>query len=106
MSVLIRGMDMPKNCWECPCEIAYPSYGSSVCGVTSRLTINNRDTRRNDCPLVPVPPHGRLIDADILLNFVVNRFRHTHGDSRKSYREVFDAICAAGDVIEEWEGKE
>jgi hypothetical protein len=26
------------------------------------------DQRADDCPIIPVPPHGRLIDADALCN--------------------------------------
>ena len=51
MSVLIKGMEMPKNCDVCfmrdACEYSMP--------LEKRLT---------DCPLVEVPKHGRLIDAD------------------------------------------
>lgn len=49
MSVLIKDMEMPKNCHECPLL-----YVTSLCDGLK------------DCPLVPVPPHGRLIDADVL----------------------------------------
>lgn len=45
--ILIRGMEMPKNCMECPFVIC----------------LNTKD----NCPLVPLPEgHGRLIDADEL----------------------------------------
>ena len=44
MGVYIRCMEMPKNCRKCP--LLYVCDGSK------------------DCPLVEVPPHGRLIDAD------------------------------------------
>ena len=61
MSVLIKGMEMPKDCKNCPflcdysCRVLLfePDWGKS-----------GRDER---CPLTPVPPHGRLIDADALL---------------------------------------
>ena len=57
MSVLIKGMEMPKNCGECPmiCE-------DDLCHITKGgRTINERPPH---CPLIEVPPHGRLIDAD------------------------------------------
>lgn len=51
MGVYIKGMEMPKNCGICGfkdgCEFSVP------------LT-----ERPFDCPIIEVPPHGRLIDAD------------------------------------------
>ena len=54
MSILIKGMKMPKNCDVCfmhdSCEYSMP--------VGKRLS---------ECPLIELPPHGRLIDADELI---------------------------------------
>ena len=52
MGVYIKGMEMPKDCDICfmhdSCEYSMP--------IGKRLS---------ECPLVPVPPHGRLIaEAD------------------------------------------
>ena len=60
MSVLIRGMEMPKSCDYCGfLEPFRESIG--YCGIlNSQIPC--------DCPLVPVPPHGRLIDASALEN--------------------------------------
>ena len=56
MSVLIKGMEMPKRCGGCPLR--------GVC--KQRIYI---EYRPKDCPLIEVPtPHGRLIDADKLAN--------------------------------------
>lgn len=55
MSVLIKGMEMPHNCYECwiPCTV--------------ELQDQNRLSRSKYCPCVEVKvPHGRLTDADIL----------------------------------------
>lgn len=60
MSVLIKGMEMPTSCRAC---------------LYSRTDIRNVDwcvlTEKDlpcDCPIIPVPKHGRLIDADALDN--------------------------------------
>lgn len=63
MSILIKGMDMPKYCYTCP---AY-DYIKSFCCVLRTKVINLNDNRYKDCPLIAVPTHGRLIDADKLL---------------------------------------
>ena len=68
MSVLIPGMEMPDRCFACPmCD-------TDCCGVSKGSYIEYRevevdiaiDHRPDWCPLIPVPPHGRLIDADAL----------------------------------------
>ena len=70
MSILIKGMEMPTNCRDCPlkmncddCEgwecVCVPSHHQI--GYLDELL---SDKRRDDCQLIEIPPHGRLIDAD------------------------------------------
>lgn len=55
MGVYIKGIEMPKNCFDC--EI----FG--LCSLKDRL--EHIKDRNPDCPLVEIPtPHGRLIDRD------------------------------------------
>lgn len=65
MGVYIRGMEMPKNCIKCKLCVSYK------CVLTGEIRWSDEfdyDSKRfEDCPLVPVPPHGRLIDADALI---------------------------------------
>ena len=64
MSVYIKGMEMPKKCIHCELQ----TYG--LCGVQGDKDISMAvmdSVRDADCPLVPVPDHGRLIDADALI---------------------------------------
>ena len=70
MSILIKGMKMPISCANCSL-VCYNEYDIPQCGVLwhdVEFTIN----RPSDCPLVKLPPHGRLIDADAL-NDMINR---------------------------------
>ena len=83
MSVLIKGMEMPTNCAECgfkincdECEgyecfctalhrdIGHMPHNSSF--LREDVTFVHSDCRLDDCPLVQVPDHGRLIDADAI----------------------------------------
>jgi hypothetical protein len=75
MSVLIKGMEMPKNCYKC--RFYYPTAGETnegkICAVVMCSAANQGTSeaeydgnRPHWCPLVPLPPHGRLIDADAL----------------------------------------
>lgn len=64
MSVLIKGMEMPKNCWECSLSDVDDDYGR--CCLFSGIACLNIG-RQDNCPLVEVKePHGRLIDGDEL----------------------------------------
>ena len=68
MGVYIRGMEMPKNCNDCP--LNYDSIDCMVADIALREKGDGdflyEHERASNCPLVPVPPHGRLIDADEL----------------------------------------
>ena len=73
MSVLIRGMKMQKDCYECE----LPSWNELEDYYECPFFIGRcpANSRRDDCPLVELPEkHGRLIDADALLNIYSNRF--------------------------------
>jgi len=67
MGVYIKGMDMPTSCDNCWALDDYGDYPR--CRITEEqrgYNFNVREKRMERCPLVPVPPHGRLIDADAL----------------------------------------
>ena len=68
MSILIKGMKMPKCCVECEWHEYYGGDYDWVhaCRRTGTMSIENAETERaNDCPLVEIPePHGDLIDRD------------------------------------------
>lgn len=66
MSVLIKDMKMLKNCYECLVRNQGFCGDGMKCGKTGSV-LSWRDGHRkrmDNCPLVPVPPYGRLIDAD------------------------------------------
>jgi len=74
MSILIKGMQMPKNCNECPIEQLYGrDCETAKCPITKNLDSAYRvsQARMFSCPLVELPPHGRLIDADDLDNITI-----------------------------------
>lgn len=60
MSILIKGMEMPKSCDDCyiancPNDISYTDRG--------------KGSRHINCPIIEVPePHGELIDMDDFLS--------------------------------------
>ena len=77
MSVLIKGVEMPTSCRAC---------------MFSRTDIRNVDwcvlTEKDlpcDCPIVPIPPHGRLIDADALMRKKIRSVQSGSGENFTSW---------------------
>ena len=75
MGVYINGMEMPEDCPMCPMahyDITDTFRGCEIVA-GKKHAINdpvyaNSSTRPDWCPLAPVPPHGRLVDADALID--------------------------------------
>lgn len=66
MSILIKGMEMPTRCEKC--DLAYDDDGYFACPFTKAFYKSKQ--RPSWCPLVEVKPHGRLIDADAVMEDV------------------------------------
>ena len=69
MSILLKGMEMPKSCIACHLNFGEkrPEYGLTIYCPYSDGVISWRDKafdngRLASCGIIPVPPHGRLID--------------------------------------------
>ena len=101
MSVLIKGMEMPKSCGDC--NFYYVDYeeGTANCLATSCYVQPHhyhKDNRDPDCPLVEVPtPHGRLIDADKLIEAIGTNFFEHGGYYGNDYQDIFELVCACID---------
>lgn len=62
MSVLVKGMKMPKSCGRC-----WFNNSSLSCAITGSCIDRDDENgdRLDDCPIVELPDkHGRLVDAD------------------------------------------
>lgn len=68
MSILIKGMEIPTSCFQC--EFRTKIDPNNLMCIISQKTFEDRfyhiEHRDESCPLVPVPEHGRLIDADAM----------------------------------------
>lgn len=65
MAILIKSMEMPPTCYFCPMT----NDGFYLCKANNpyrQLEEDCEERRPSWCPLVPVPPHGDLIDRDAL----------------------------------------
>ena len=71
MGVYIKGVEMPKACVyrEKGHLITCPLYDiDGYCGALNTEASHKENGKLSNCPLVPVPKHGRLIDADALFD--------------------------------------
>ena len=62
--MIVKGMEMPKNCGECP--FIFTSWGIEYyCHLAESSTSAEYVGREKmtNCPLIELPPHGRLIDV-------------------------------------------
>jgi hypothetical protein len=84
--VLIKGMDMPKGCGECPlfddeCFSLYKCCRASSWGSDT--------ARASDCPLVEIPtPHGDLIDRDVYITMLEQMAEDSNSELTKHMVEV------------------
>ena len=87
--ILIKNMEMPKNCLSCPSKEHCLAFGKLH--FNERLKMLDECRRADNCPIIGEIPdsHGRLIDADTLLpksGYDPMMFKHKYdGDHRTQY---------------------
>lgn len=104
MSILIKNMTMPETCEDCPLQ--HSEY--LECKITGENTWDweNAEAKYKsvNCPLVEIPPHGRLIDAYELaieiLKLQKYRFSIEDPEIFVSRKAVMQAISDNPTVIE------
>lgn len=89
MSVYIKGFPLPNNCGACPLRLAW---------CRERIYMVTRPER---CPLVPVPPHGRLIDADELRWCYDNSGVADDVISKENYDQLKVAVAVVRQTIDD-----
>ena len=109
MGIYLPNMDMPKSCAGCPtCREGTTLDGDYwlMCGYNGKPLESEVGAGKPDwCPLVPVPEHGRLIDADAVYDAVERRYRVSSGEEHGAERDFLDLISDAPTVLEA-EGKD
>ena len=117
MDILIKGIEMPKQCGQkyCPFSIREESYNGKPTRVANGETLYDRTTkdvehwcvclnkkneqailehrRLDGCPLVALPEHGDLIQRDNLFEFIEKNEEVTVG-------EIYDFIQDAPVIVE------
>jgi len=96
--VYINGMEMPTECGRC--NAAFPNGVDYSCCLIKGypLISSQRSTRLKNCPLVPVPPHGNLIErkAICLTDFEIAM---CDGDYKEGMKMLLEKIESAPTVI-------
>ena len=64
MSIIIKGMEMPTNCWLCQLSVLLEKPREMLfCRIIKEEVLRNKVD--GNCPIVEVPtPHGDLIDRE------------------------------------------
>lgn len=105
MSILIKGMEMPKDCRECPLCNYHIETGETWCVAIDGLLATDYgpilfDGRDSDCPLVEIPAHGRLVDADALMQtYCRHEFSSDMGDAMEILENYPTVIEAEEDQV-------
>lgn len=81
--ILIRGMEMPHNCFLCP--LSFLKGERLFCHITTEEVI--RAKIAPECPIQELPPHGDLIDLSELQKFPIrlDHYDKEHGDEHFVY---------------------
>lgn len=88
-------------CGVCPfARLSQINYGKCWCALdaTNTRSYANLYEKLDDCPLIELPPHGRLGDLDKLMTeFMDSDLDHLQRDD---WREVIQIVADAPTVIE------
>lgn len=104
MSILVKGMKMPKDCDSCWLS---RMRGSSLGGILDCKILGTigaamddphdiLNNRHPDCPLIELPEvHGRLIDANAFSDFITDAIKRQEYENLK-----IDDLLTVADVLE------
>ena len=98
MGIYIPNIEMPKACvyrengYLITC-LLYDADG--YCGALNTEANHKEGVVYPDCPLVPVPPHGRLIDADALSDKILEIVE------RQKYDDFYARSFSVGWILRE-----
>lgn len=102
MTILIKGMEIPQGCYDCPLQHRGFNGSETVhyCYVAAKEVSDDGETD-TDCPLTEVPtPHERLIDARVLQHDMMDMVQ----SDLYGLEDMIDAVIEAPTVIEAEEG--
>ena len=102
MGIYTPGMELPRHCFGCSTKINPDNRRCNIDGHLFEETLSKISSRRDEaCPLVHVPPHGRLGDLDALKERATKRlYASNHGSMAEAYwAAIVDLIDNAPTII-------
>lgn len=100
--IVIRGIEMPKSCGECPAIKSPAGFTGNTyydgCYLDESLEVMAEE-RHENCPLVELPPHGALKDEMYVLNEIDRQF----GENEKTSdiaQDIQSLIMSAPTILE------
>lgn len=107
MSVLVKGMEMPPSCFLC--KLSFMSGERLFCSAMKNEEVLRAKIDPN-CPLIEIPLHGRLIDADALSSKLTDlaecEWNQSTGTTWAEAFEEVDGFVQDAPTIIEAEGRE
>lgn len=84
--ILIKNMEMPKACEGCPLCFLSSDGRNFFCTrqIGKRFDLSLSSQRQENCPLIPVPEHGDLVQLDDALDC----FSEDDVVARKALRKI------------------
>ena len=89
MDILIKGLEMPKNCLSCPMKEHCQLF--NALHFNERLKMLDESIRVDGCPLVALPEHGRLCDLDSLIEHETYNIEQALFDSDEVLEDLKNA---------------
>lgn len=90
MSLIIKGKDIPKSCYDCDLYSGEGFLCPLVIETTNDWVLEAMYKRVDECPLVEIPTaHGRLIDADALLRVIEENSYRLRGVTNSTENGMF-----------------
>ena len=91
MSVILKGVEMPERCGQCFLRVG---------NCKQRIY---REQRPKNCPLVELPPHGRLIDIKSVED---GKFVTVGNDYQRWWNGALESVIDNAPTVIEAEGSE
>lgn len=94
MGVYIKGMEMPESCFYCPMREWHIVHGEKITSCrTAVMLIKDEDDKPDWCPIIEIPPHGRLGDLDKLEQMFIDidNAPYSGFDGEESFYSAEDA---------------
>lgn len=95
--ILIKGMEMPKRCLDCPFMVSRDNDDCVLQTEVKNELARTWEELKASCPLVEIPtPHGDLVDRNELLAEYDRQHEGEAGKARKIMEQAKTVIEAEG----------